>query len=109
MGVRDLATVFPPTTSQATSGSASSPEASFCPALAVLQRVEMSPASRVSGGAASGAVDRAEAFGVDLTLLIENLRRTPTERLRWAERTLHSVVAFQEETRRARRQPSSNR
>ena len=59
--------------------------------------------SRVAVGTSSNAVERAEAFGLDLTHLVENLRRTPTERLRWAERTLHSMVAFQEEARRAQR------
>jgi len=42
------------------------------------------------------------AFGVDVTLLIENLRYSPTERLRRGEQVLASVVAFKEEVQRAR-------
>ena len=41
------------------------------------------------------AVRRAIESGVDVTLLIENLKLTPTERLRKAQRMLDSVVAFQ--------------
>ncbi len=48
------------------------------------------------------AVERATAFGVDITLLIENLRLTPTERLRRGEKFLKSVVAFRQEVERAR-------
>lgn len=48
------------------------------------------------------AVERALAFGIDITLLIENLRYTPTERLRRGERILASVVAFKAEVQRAR-------
>ena len=48
------------------------------------------------------AVARAIAFGVDITLLIENLRYSPTERLRRGEEFLKSVIAFKEEVQRAR-------
>ena len=75
----------------------------------MLKRFEMSPPPAASDRNPSDAVERAEAYGLDLTLLVENLRRTPTERLRWAERALHSVAAFQQEVRRARRQTNSNR
>jgi len=51
---------------------------------------------------AESAVARAIAFGVDITLLIENLRLTPTERLRRGEEFLKSVIAFKEEVQRAR-------
>lgn len=57
---------------------------------------------------APSAVERAIAFGVDITLLIENLRLTPTERLRRGEKILASVVAFQEEVRRARQLRKDN-
>ncbi len=50
----------------------------------------------------SSAVERAIAFGVDITLLIENLRYPPTERLRRGEQVLKSVVAFIDEVQRAR-------
>ena len=38
------------------------------------------------------AVGRARAYGVDITLLLENLKYTPTERIRRAQRALDSVV-----------------
>jgi len=40
------------------------------------------------------AVRRAVDFGVDVTLLLENLKYSPTERVRRAQRSLESVVAF---------------
>ncbi len=43
------------------------------------------------------AIARAIAYGVDITLLVENLKRTPTERIENLERW----VAFLEEVRRA--------
>jgi hypothetical protein len=45
------------------------------------------------------ALARARDFGIDITLLIENLKLTPTERLRKAQAVLESVVAFQAEVR----------
>ncbi len=55
------------------------------------------------------AVERAIAFGVDITLLIENLRLTPTERVQRAQRMLDAVVAVQAEAqawRERQRQPT---
>ena len=48
---------------------------------------------------ASSAVERAIAFGVDITLLIENLRLTPTERVLRGQAMLDSVVALQAEVK----------
>jgi len=45
------------------------------------------------------AVERAIAFGVDVTLLIENLRLTPTERVERAQQMLDSVAALQAEVK----------
>jgi hypothetical protein len=45
------------------------------------------------------AVERAIAFGVDITLLVENLRLTPTERVERAQQMLDSVVALQAEVK----------
>jgi len=54
------------------------------------------------------AVARATAFGIDITLLIENLRLTPTERVQRLQQMLDSVVALQAEvkTRRERQAQS---
>lgn len=48
------------------------------------------------------AVERAIEFGIDVTLLIENLRLTPTERVMRAQQALNSVIAFQAEVKRSR-------
>ncbi len=39
------------------------------------------------------AVERAIAFGIDVTLLIENLRLTPTERVKRGQQRLDDIVA----------------
>jgi hypothetical protein len=46
---------------------------------------------------------RAAEYGIDLTLLVENLRGSPTERVRGAQRSLDSVLAFQAEVAAWRR------
>jgi hypothetical protein len=38
------------------------------------------------------AIRAAREYGIDLTLLVENLRHTPTERLRKAERFIASAL-----------------
>ncbi len=45
------------------------------------------------------AVERAIEFGIDVTLLIENLRLTPTERVLRGQAMLDSVVALQAEVK----------
>jgi hypothetical protein len=45
------------------------------------------------------AVERALAFGIDITLLIENLRYSPTERVQQAQAMLDAVVALQAEVK----------
>lgn len=62
----------------------------------------MIPQPESPSEATTSAVERAIAFGVDITLLVENLRLTPTERLRRGERILKSLVAFKKEVERAR-------
>lgn len=52
--------------------------------------------------APKSAVDRAVEFGIDISLLIENLRLTPTERLLRAQQALESILALREEAVRAR-------
>lgn len=47
------------------------------------------------------AVERAIEFGIDVTLLIENLRYSPTERLRRGEKIMKSMVAFKREVDKA--------
>jgi len=43
------------------------------------------------------AVERARAFGIDVTLLLENLRLTPEQRLEKAQRSLASMAALRAE------------
>ncbi|MBI4630317.1 MAG: hypothetical protein HY740_01085 [Chloroflexi bacterium] len=52
------------------------------------------------------AVERAIEFGIDVTLLIENLRLTPTERVMRAQQVLNSVVSFQAEVKKSRERKS---
>ena len=57
----------------------------------------LAPSPEVS--ATLSAVERAIAFGIDITLLIENLRYSPTERVQRAQAMLDSVVALQAEVK----------
>jgi hypothetical protein len=60
-----------------------------------------------AGRDTSTPIRRAIEFGIDLTLLLENLKYAPTERVRRAQRTLDSLVAFDAEvaaSRQRRRQ-----
>ena len=50
----------------------------------------------------SSAIDRAIAYGVDITLLTRNLRLTPTARVQQAQQALDSVTALQNEAKRWR-------
>ncbi len=52
------------------------------------------------------AVERAIEFGIDVTLLIENLRLTPTERVIRAQQALNSVISFQAEVKKSRERKS---
>jgi hypothetical protein len=47
-----------------------------------------------------GAIDVARNFGVDLTLLIENLRKTPEQRLRDLQSTMNSMERLRRDARR---------
>jgi hypothetical protein len=49
------------------------------------------------------AVRSAREFGVDITLLLANLKLAPSERVRRAQRTLDSVQAVREQSAAARR------
>jgi hypothetical protein len=45
----------------------------------------------------------ARDFGIDLTLLVENLRLTPAERLRANDQAINDVMKFEEAVRRAKK------
>lgn len=49
------------------------------------------------------AVGRARAFGVDISLLVENLRLTPKERLERAQEAARSLAALQTEAEKSRK------
>jgi hypothetical protein len=49
------------------------------------------------------AVGRARAFGVDIGLLVENLRLTPKERLERAQEAARSLAALQTEAEKSRK------
>ena len=48
------------------------------------------------------AVGRARAFGIDITLLVENLRLTPEERLARVQAAARSLAALQAEAQKSR-------
>jgi len=49
------------------------------------------------------AVQRAIDFGIDISLLVENLRVSPSERIRRAEQALKSVLVIAEAGEASRR------
>jgi hypothetical protein len=49
------------------------------------------------------AVGRARVFGVDISLLVENLRLTPKERLEKAQEAARSLAALQTEAEKSRK------
>ena len=49
------------------------------------------------------AVERARAFGVDISLLVENLRLTPKQRLERAQEAARSLAALQTEAETSRK------
>ena len=49
------------------------------------------PEHPVHAPSTASAVERAIAFGVDITLLVKNLRLTPTERIQQAQQA-HSLI-----------------
>ena len=63
-----------------------------------LTMVKQSSESVAYGSALPPALQRAIEDGVDLSLLIENLRLTPTQRVQRAQRMLDSVLALQSES-----------
>ena len=61
----------------------------------------MKSSASVEGvGSLPDVLQRAIEDGVDLSLLIQNLRLTPTQRVQRAQRMLDSVLALQHESRR---------
>ena len=55
------------------------------------------PAVRKKNKPVTNAIDRAREFGIDISLIEENLKRTPTERLE----AMISMLEFTEEARAA--------
>ena len=49
------------------------------------------------------AVERAREFGIDISLLTESLKRSPTERLLCAQQAAASIFSLREEIVKARR------
>ena len=57
----------------------------------------------------SSAIKRAEEYGTDITLLIENLRRSPTERLRRHQAMLEFIAELRRAGRRKREAAATDR
>ena len=51
-----------------------------------------------------GRIAPARDFGIDLTLLIENLKLTPAERLKNNDAAINDLIKFEEAIKRAKRQ-----
>ena len=49
-----------------------------------------------------GKIAAARDYGIDLTQIVENLRLTPTERIRANDQAVNSVLKFEHAMRRAK-------
>jgi hypothetical protein len=47
-------------------------------------------------GMADSAIERASAYGIDVSLLVENLSYSPTERVRRAQRSIRAALALRQ-------------
>ncbi len=54
------------------------------------------------------AVERAQALGIDISLLIENLRLSPTERVRRGEAFARFALSIREQARQAREREANH-
>ncbi len=50
-----------------------------------------------------GRIARARDFGIDLTILVENLRLTPSERLKSNDAAINDLIKFEAAMKRAKR------
>ena len=64
--------------------------------------MDVSERHRIEDTVPVTAVERARAFGVDISLLVENLRLTPKERLEKAQEAARSLAALQTEAEKSR-------
>ena len=55
------------------------------------------------------AVERAEAYGIDVTLLMASLRLTPIERVRRAEAFINIAISIREQGRKWREAQAAER
>ncbi len=62
----------------------------------------------MSDDAATSAVERARAYGIDISLLVESLSLTPTERVRRGEAFARFVWSLREQGRLAREQSTQD-
>jgi hypothetical protein len=68
----------------------------------------MTPAEKLLDPAAGGAIAAARAFGIDLSLNAERLRRTPEERLRDLEQASNEFEQIRGAARRSYAQAQGN-
>lgn len=50
-----------------------------------------------------GKIEAARDFGIDLTMLAENLRYTPAERIKRNDQAVNSMLKFEQAVRRAKK------
>jgi hypothetical protein len=65
--------------------------------------LDVSERRRIGDTVPVTAVERARAFGVDIGLLVENLRLTPKKRLEKAQNAARSLAKLQTEAERSRK------
>ena len=75
---------------------------STCYNVVVGMNTDTSESQVSNSGGNDTAIARARAHGIDVSLLLENLRLSPTARVQQAQAALESVVAIQLEAKRWR-------
>jgi hypothetical protein len=62
-----------------------------------------SPREKLLDPTPGGKIAEARDFGIDLTMLAENLRYTPAERIKRNDQAVNSMLKFEEAVRKAKR------
>jgi len=66
--------------------------------------VKRTPEQKLLDPKPGSKIAEARDFGIDLTLLVENLRRTPAERLKSNDAAINDIRKFEVAVRKARQQ-----
>ena len=69
--------------------------------------MKRSPREKLLQPMPGGKIAEARDFGIDLTMLAENLRFTPAERIKRNDQAANSMLKFEQAVRRAKTQAKS--